>query len=57
MARKPVTEMTDDELHAEWQAGMRQECEIGLTEDQDAYLREIEREIERRPDPVEAIEL
>lgn len=47
---KPVSEMTDAELHAAWEAGMYFDSvsETPMTPEQDARHREIEREMDRR---------
>lgn len=50
---KQIADMTDEELHREWMAGIRLEQECGLTLHEAARLAEIEREVDRRP-PVPA---
>ena len=54
MPRKPVADMTDEELYSEWQGGMFFECQEGLSDADQSYLTEIEREMDRRQEALPA---
>lgn len=48
MEPKAPTEMTDDELYAQWEAGMYFDVTVGLTDEQEAHHAAIEAEMKRR---------
>lgn len=48
---KPLSECTDAELCAEWEAGMWFDCQEGLTKAQEAKHLAVEQEMTRRERP------
>lgn len=51
MTCRSLSEMSYEELEKEWLGGQYLDCQQGLSDVQHARLIEIEREMDRRPQP------